>query len=68
MPNNIPVISVDEDKASILTDIPVSSLQKMRGRGDGPPFVKIGSRVRYRVADLEQFVADRVVSSTSAVA
>jgi len=58
-------IVVDEVGASGIIGVSVSSLQKMRVRGDGPVFCKIGNRVRYRLSDLEKFVADRLVSSTS---
>lgn len=34
-------------------------------RGDGPPMVKIGRSVRYRVADLRQWIEARRVNSTS---
>lgn len=61
-------IAVDERGASALIGVPVSSLQKMRMRGDGPPFVKIGQRVRYRPCDLQAYVAGLVVSSTSQAA
>lgn len=61
-------LAVDENVTSAMTGISVSSLQKMRVRGDGPPFAKVGNRVRYRVADLEAYLAERVVSSTSAAA
>ena len=58
-------IAVDELVASAFTSISVSSLQKMRVRGDGPVYAKIGNRVRYRLADLEAFVSDSIVRSTS---
>ena len=61
-------IAVDETAAADITGISVSSLQKMRVRGDGPPFAKLGNRVRYRVSDLESYIADRVVHSTSQAA
>lgn len=61
-------IAVDERAASALIGVPVSSLQKMRMRGDGPPFAKIGQRVRYRPCDLQAYVAGRVVVSTSEAA
>lgn len=35
-------------------------------RGDGPPMVKIGRSVRYRVGDLREWIESRRVSSTSA--
>jgi len=34
-------------------------------RGDGPPFIKINRSVRYRVADLREWIAARKVTSTS---
>src|SRR5262245_17430723 len=43
-----------------------STLNKSRLTGDGPPFVKVGSRsVVYRKADLDKFLEDRVRRSTS---
>lgn len=61
-------IAVDEMSAASITGISVSSLQKMRVRGDGPAYAKIGNRVRYRILDLEAFVARSVVNSTSQAA
>ena len=61
-------IAIDEIEASARIGVPVSSLQKMRMRGDGPPFAKIGQRVRYRVADLQAFVDAHLVRSTSEAA
>ena len=43
----------------------VSTIQKERVRGDGPPFVKLGRIVRYRPEDVHAFVAGRVRRSTS---
>lgn len=42
-----------------------SYLEKLRVRGEGPPFVKIGRAVRYRDSDADEWIAARVVSSTS---
>jgi hypothetical protein len=44
----------------------VSSLNKWRVAGLGPPFVYIGHLVRYRAADLHAYIAARTVTSTSA--
>jgi excisionase family DNA binding protein len=44
----------------------VSSLNKWRLTGGGPPFVRVGSRVRYRTADLNTYIARRTATSTSA--
>jgi len=44
----------------------VPTLEKMRLRGDGPPFVRLGVKaVGYRVADLEHWLESRTTSSTS---
>ena len=59
-------IAVDEITAATITGISVSSLQKMRVRGDGPHYAKIGNRVRYRLVDLDEFISERIVRSTSA--
>ena len=42
-----------------------SFLEKRRIYGGGPKFVKIGRRVAYRQADLEQWVSKHVHESTS---
>ena len=43
-----------------------STLNKSRLTGDGPPFVKVGSRsVVYRRCDLDKFLESRLCKSTS---
>ena len=39
--------AVDQNEVSRITGVPTRSLEAMRCRGDGPPFIKIGKRVRY---------------------
>jgi excisionase family DNA binding protein len=41
------------------------TLERLRVSGTGPKFVRMGKSVRYRIEDVEAFVADRVVGSTS---
>jgi predicted DNA-binding transcriptional regulator AlpA len=41
------------------------TLERMRGAGNGPRFVRCNRSVRYRLADIEAFVEARSVSSTS---
>lgn len=41
------------------------TLERLRVTGNGPVYVKAGRSVRYREADLEAWIASRVVSSTS---
>lgn len=44
----------------------ITTLERWRSEGKGPPFVKVGPRrVGYRLADFERWLADRVVSSTA---
>ena len=56
---------LDEEAAALLVGMTVSTLQKKRVAGNGPRYVKMGRIVRYRPDDLESFVAERVVTSTS---
>lgn len=46
-------------------NVSASTLAKQRVRGDGPKFVKIGSRVSYRPEDVEAYIESRVRRSTS---
>jgi excisionase family DNA binding protein len=45
-----------------------SHLNKSRVRGDGPPFIRIGTAVRYDPEDLDEYAASRRVRSTSEAA
>jgi predicted DNA-binding transcriptional regulator AlpA len=56
---------VDTQGAATRIGLSVATLEKKRVYGDGPPFLKLGRAVRYRIADLDAWVAARVVSSTS---
>lgn len=58
-------LAVDTEAAARHIGLAVSTLEKMRVTGDGPPFVKLGRAVRYRISDLEAYLAERVVASTS---
>jgi len=42
-----------------------STLDNWRWSGDGPPFIKVGGRVRYRLSDLADWLDARTRSSTS---
>lgn len=64
-----------EPKAHLLTQVEAArwlrlserTLERLRLHGGGPMYVKAGRSVRYREADLEAWIAARVVSSTSEV-
>jgi predicted DNA-binding transcriptional regulator AlpA len=59
---------VDTAGASAHIGLAESTLEKLRVSGDGPLFVKLGRAVRYRLADLDSWAAERVVQSTSQIA
>jgi predicted DNA-binding transcriptional regulator AlpA len=53
-------------EAASLLRLSISTLAKMRMRGDGPPYVKSGHKVvLYRSSDLQEWLARRRRSSTS---
>lgn len=58
-------LTVDTEEAARHLSLKPNTLEKMRTQGNDPRFVKLGRVVRYRIADLEAYIADRVVSSTS---
>jgi predicted DNA-binding transcriptional regulator AlpA len=53
-----------EEAAEYLGVSPSWQVQS-RGRGDGPPYVKIGRAVRYAKTALDAWVQSRTMSSTS---
>lgn len=58
-------LTVDTEEAARHLSLAPNTLEKLRVTGGGPRFVKLGRAVRYRMADLEAYIAERVVSSTS---
>lgn len=42
------------------------TLERWRWIGEGPPYLKIGGRVVYRLEDIERFEAEQLRTSTSA--
>ena len=44
-----------------------NTLEHARVKGSGPPFIRLGRRVRYRSEDVEAWVSERRVGSTSQV-
>lgn len=56
-------------QASAYTGLAAKTLETLRTRGGGPRFVRYGRKaVRYLKADLDAFVAERTISSTSEAA
>lgn len=59
-------VFIRPDKAAHILHLSVSSLAKMRVRGDGPPYAKSGHKlVLYRESDLYLWLSARMRSSTS---
>jgi len=54
-----------QSEAARLLRLSERTLERLRVSGGGPVFVKAGRLVRYREADLETWIASRVVGSTS---
>lgn len=65
MTTTIEPYAVDTSQAAKITGLSPATLNTLRSRGGGPPFVKIGKSVRYRVADLHHWLDERVVASTA---
>jgi predicted DNA-binding transcriptional regulator AlpA len=52
-------------QAAKLFNLSTSWLAKQRHKGGGPPYVKLGGAVRYRLADLQLWMKARLRLSTS---
>lgn len=44
-----------------------ATLNKWRVYGDGPPFLKVGRLIQYRKTDLDTYLNERLMRSTSEV-
>lgn len=55
----------DEKEAAPYTGHAVSTFQKLRCYGGGPRYSKRGRSVRYHVDDLDAWMRERVIHSTS---
>jgi excisionase family DNA binding protein len=54
-----------EAEAARLLGFSLRFLQEKRYKGGGPNFCRIGSRIRYRLSDLDAFLEQNVRTSTS---
>ena len=57
--------TTDTEGASRVVGVTVETLRNWRWRGDGPPFLKMGRRVRYRLVDLADYLDGCTRTSTS---
>jgi len=66
MPATLPSPLVDEKQAAEILGVTPGTLSVWRCTRRYPlPYVKCGRAVRYRVEDLERFIAERTVSETT---
>src|SRR4051794_7073505 len=53
------------DEASRVTRLAVQTLARLRCEGRGPRFIRLGSRILYRLSDLEDWLTSRTATSTT---
>ena len=56
---------INQAELAKLLDKSEAWTERSRWDGSGPPFVKIGKSVMYRVTDVEEWLAGRTRTSTS---
>lgn len=59
------IMTVDTKGAAARLGISPRTLEGQRVYGGGPPFVRLGRTIRYRVADLDAFMAARTINITA---
>lgn len=52
---------LNERKAAEYLALSHSHLNLLRRRGEGPAYFNIGTAIRYRLADLDEWIAKRIV-------
>lgn len=57
--------TVDPKEAAERLGLEASTLANKRWRGGGPPYLKVGGRVRYRLSDLADWLDKQIRRSTS---
>jgi len=56
---------LDQDQAAEVLSVRPRTMESWRCRGGGPPFVRIGRHVRYRLSDLHAWIDERTFRSTA---
>ncbi|MCP4303550.1 MAG: helix-turn-helix domain-containing protein [bacterium] len=51
---------ISADELGELLSVPKATLYAWRYRGDGPPSMRIGRHLRYRPADVDEWLTSRV--------
>ena len=55
-------LAVDPQTAAAAIGVTVGTLKRWRREGVGPVYCRIGNRVRYRIADLDAWLAANAVA------
>jgi predicted DNA-binding transcriptional regulator AlpA len=63
--NDLAPVAFSVEQAALHLGLSVSLLNQLRCKGGGPSFAKLGRRVAYRKADLDEWLASRMRNSTS---
>lgn len=63
--SDLPSRKLNVQEAARFLGLSESILNKLRGSGGGPPYMKFGRRVLYDLRDLEQWAAQRKRNHTS---
>ena len=58
-PFEVRKLAVSEETAATLIEVKPVTLQRWRREGRGPPWFRLSRLVRYRVCDLERFIAQQ---------
>jgi predicted DNA-binding transcriptional regulator AlpA len=56
---------IDTKALGILTGFSPRTLERKRVSGTGPAYVKVGKAVRYRPEDVQAWIANHLIASTS---
>lgn len=51
---------LNPQQVAALLGVPVATLRQWRTHGIGPRGFRVGRHLRYRAADVEQWIADRI--------
>lgn len=65
-PTTWPVAALPSDKAATYLGFSSKTLANWRALGEGPRYARLGksgARIVYRIADLDQYLADHVIGS-----
>jgi predicted DNA-binding transcriptional regulator AlpA len=61
----VPQANYNQHEASVFLRLSERTLERLRGRGGGPKYSRLGRRVVYRRADLDAWVASRSFDNTT---